>query len=80
MSRRSPLVVEDVEDAQWDDTADLVVVGLGAAGVCSRQYVSGLSLADCVYSGRRAARHATGQKQGGFASEKGTVLFSSNSL
>jgi 3-oxo-5alpha-steroid 4-dehydrogenase len=33
MSRPSPLVVEDVEHAQWDDTADLVVVGLGAAGI-----------------------------------------------
>ena len=28
--------------------------GRHAVGVCSRQYVSGLSIADCVYSGRRA--------------------------
>jgi 3-oxo-5alpha-steroid 4-dehydrogenase len=34
----------------------LYAAGRNAAGVCSRQYVSGLSLADCVYSGLRAAR------------------------
>ncbi len=28
------------------------------AALCSRSYVSGLSLADCVFSGRRAGRHA----------------------
>jgi 3-oxo-5alpha-steroid 4-dehydrogenase len=28
-------------------------------GLCSRSYVSGLSIADCVFSGRRAARHAS---------------------
>ena len=33
MSNLTPLVVEDVESAQWDDVADLVVVGLGAAGI-----------------------------------------------
>jgi len=37
----------------------LYAAGRNAAGVCSRQYVSGLSIADCVYSGLRAARHAT---------------------
>ena len=35
----------------------LYAAGRTAAG-CSRSYVSGLSLADCVFSGRRAARHA----------------------
>ena len=29
-----------------------------AVGVCSNSYVSGLSLADCVFSGRRAGRSA----------------------
>jgi len=35
MSRFSPIVVvvEDAEQAHWDDVADGVVVGLGAAGV-----------------------------------------------
>jgi 3-oxo-5alpha-steroid 4-dehydrogenase len=32
----------------------LYAAGRTAVGVCSRQYVSGLSIADCVYSGRRA--------------------------
>ena len=32
----------------------LYAAGRAAVGVCSRQYVSGLSLADCVFSGRRA--------------------------
>ena len=32
----------------------LYAAGRTAAGLCSRSYVSGLSLADCVFSGRRA--------------------------
>jgi len=36
----------------------LYAAGRNAVGVCSQQYVSGLSIADCVYSGRRAGRHA----------------------
>lgn len=36
----------------------LYAAGRNAIGVCSRQYVSGLSIADCVYSGRRAGRAA----------------------
>ena len=34
----------------------LFAAGRNAAGVCARSYVSGLSLADCVFSGRRAGR------------------------
>jgi 3-oxo-5alpha-steroid 4-dehydrogenase len=34
----------------------LYAAGRTAAGLCSRSYVSGLSLADCVFSGRRAGR------------------------
>jgi len=30
-----PLVVEDVESVDWKDQADVVVVGLGGAGVCA---------------------------------------------
>jgi 3-oxo-5alpha-steroid 4-dehydrogenase len=41
-----------------DPIAGLYAAGRNAVGVCSRQYVSGLSIADCVYSGLRAARHA----------------------
>ena len=36
----------------------LYAAGRSAAGLCSRSYVSGLSLADCVFSGRRAGRSA----------------------
>jgi 3-oxo-5alpha-steroid 4-dehydrogenase len=36
----------------------LYAAGRTAAGLCSSSYVSGLSLADCAFSGRRAGRHA----------------------
>ena len=36
----------------------LYAAGRTAAGLCSRSYVSGLSLADCIFSGRRAGHHA----------------------
>ena len=36
----------------------LYAAGRNAVGVSSEQYVSGLSLADCVFSGRRAGAHA----------------------
>ncbi|HVV08104.1 FAD-binding protein [Amycolatopsis sp.] len=36
----------------------LYAAGRSAVGICSNSYVSGLSLADCVFSGRRAGGHA----------------------
>ncbi|MBW2508850.1 MAG: FAD-binding protein, partial [Deltaproteobacteria bacterium] len=33
MGSLTPLFVDDAEGEQWDDVADVVVVGLGAAGV-----------------------------------------------
>ena len=42
----------------------LYAAGRNAAGICSRQYVSGLSIADCIFSALRAARHATDRKRG----------------
>jgi 3-oxo-5alpha-steroid 4-dehydrogenase len=36
---------------------DLYAAGRNAVGICSQSYVSGLSIADCVFSGRRAGRH-----------------------
>lgn len=36
----------------------LFAAGRAAVGVCSNSYVSGLSLADCVFSGRRAGAHS----------------------
>jgi len=38
----------------------LFAAGRTAVGICSNSYVSGLSLADCVFSGRRAGLHAAG--------------------
>jgi len=39
----------------------LYAAGRTAVGIPSRGYVSGLSIADCVFSGRRAARHIAQQ-------------------
>lgn len=39
----------------------LYAAGRSAVGICSHTYISGLSLADCVFSGRRAGRHAAQQ-------------------
>jgi 3-oxo-5alpha-steroid 4-dehydrogenase len=36
----------------------LYAAGRTAVGIASNSYVSGLSIADCVFSGRRAGRHA----------------------
>jgi 3-oxo-5alpha-steroid 4-dehydrogenase len=41
----------------------LYAAGRSAVGLCSRSYVSGLSIADCVFSGRRAGRHAAATRQ-----------------
>ena len=46
------------EDGQEID--GLYAAGRTAVGIPSHLYVSGLSIADCVFSGRRAARHAAG--------------------
>jgi 3-oxo-5alpha-steroid 4-dehydrogenase len=51
------LVDEDtgaVRSAAGEPIAGLYAAGRTAVGICSRSYVSGLSLADCVFSGRRA--------------------------
>jgi 3-oxo-5alpha-steroid 4-dehydrogenase len=37
----------------------LYAAGRSAVGICSNSYVSGLSLADCVFSGRRAGISAS---------------------
>ncbi len=55
------VVAEDtgqVRRADGTGIKGLYAAGRSAVGLCSRSYVSGLSLADCVYSGRRAGRHA----------------------
>ncbi len=47
-----------VSDAAGRDIPGLFAAGRSAIGVASSCYVSGLSLADCVFSGRRAGRAA----------------------
>ncbi|SFD18799.1 3-oxo-5alpha-steroid 4-dehydrogenase [Pseudomonas citronellolis] len=50
-----------VLDATGQPIAGLYSAGRNAVGIASNLYVSGLSIADCVYSGRRAAAHAAAQ-------------------
>ena len=56
------LVVDEdsgaVKDAGGVSIEGLYAAGRNAVGVCSNGYVSGLSLADCVFSGRRAGASA----------------------
>ncbi len=68
------VVAEDtgqVRRADGSVISGLYAAGRSAVGVCSRSYVSGLSLADCVFSGRRAGRHAAGQAVAGQAVRAG---------
>jgi len=48
----------EVLDADGEPVAGVYAAGRTAVGICSNTYISGLSLADCVYSGRRAGVHA----------------------
>jgi 3-oxo-5alpha-steroid 4-dehydrogenase len=50
--------------ADGSPIAGLHAAGRTAIGLCSSSYVSGLSLADCVFSGRRAGRHAAAASAG----------------
>lgn len=47
-----------VLDARDNSIKGLYAAGRNAVGICSNSYVSGLSLADCVFSGRRAGNNA----------------------
>lgn len=47
-----------VLDGRGQPIAGLYAAGRTAVGIASQTYVSGLSFADCFFSGRRAARHA----------------------
>jgi 3-oxo-5alpha-steroid 4-dehydrogenase len=51
--------------AQADDAPvpGLYAVGRTAVGMASNHYVSGLSLADCIWSGRNAGRHIAAARQ-----------------
>lgn len=48
----------EVLDEQGREIKGLYSAGRNAVGVASNLYVSGLSIADCIFSGRRAGRHA----------------------
>ena len=50
-------LVVDEETGQVRGVPGLYAAGRSAVGVCSESYVSGLALADCVVSGRRAGQH-----------------------
>jgi 3-oxo-5alpha-steroid 4-dehydrogenase len=59
MSLGGLVVDEDSGQVLRDDASavdGLYAAGRTAVGICSTSYVSGLSLADCVFSGRRAGR------------------------
>jgi 3-oxo-5alpha-steroid 4-dehydrogenase len=61
-------VVEDTGQVRRADgtvVPSLYAAGRTAVGLCSHSYVSGLSLADCVFSGRRAGRHAAAAEPSG---------------
>ncbi|MCP2299099.1 3-oxo-5alpha-steroid 4-dehydrogenase [Nocardia amikacinitolerans] len=59
-----------VKNAEGNDIPGLFAAGRTAVGICSDSYVSGLSLADCVFSGRRAGRSAADEQA---VLEKATV-------
>lgn len=50
-----------VTDADGRAIPGLYAAGRTAIGMCSNSYVSGLSLSDCVFSGRRAGAHVAAQ-------------------
>ena len=57
------LVNEDTGEVVREDGSvikGLYAVGRTAVGVSSNGYMSGLAIADCVFTGRRASRHAVG--------------------
>jgi 3-oxo-5alpha-steroid 4-dehydrogenase len=47
-----------VLNERGDPIDGLYAAGRAAVGICSNSYVSGLALADCVFSGKRAGEHA----------------------
>jgi 3-oxo-5alpha-steroid 4-dehydrogenase len=48
----------NVVRADGSSISGLYAAGRNAVGVCSHFYVSGTSIADCVFAGRRAGMHA----------------------
>jgi len=62
------LVVDEdtglVKKESGETIPGLYAAGRTAVGICSNGYISGLSLADGVFSGRRAGAHAAAQAKG----------------
>jgi len=61
----------DEETGQVLGVPGLYAAGRTAVGICSRSYVSGLSLADCVFSGRRAGLSVASEDRGGLHAHRG---------
>ncbi|CAM4318204.1 3-oxo-5-alpha-steroid 4-dehydrogenase [Mycobacterium basiliense] len=57
VDERTGAVVDDAGAA----IPGLYSAGRTATGICSNSYVSGLSIADCVFAGRRAGTHAAAE-------------------
>ncbi|HVV08154.1 FAD-binding protein [Amycolatopsis sp.] len=57
----------EVLTAQDSAVSGLYAAGRNAVGICSNSYISGLSLADCIFSGRRAGAHAASRGSTGAA-------------
>jgi 3-oxo-5alpha-steroid 4-dehydrogenase len=53
-----------VRTAADGTVAGLYAAGRAAVGIASNHYVSGLALADCIWSGRRAGAAAASKMQG----------------
>lgn len=47
----------EVKNSDGENISGLYAAGRSAIGIASNMYVSGLSIADCVFSGRRAGNH-----------------------
>jgi len=54
----------EVIDSGGAPIRGLYAIGRAAIGVCANRYMSGMSLSDGVFSGRRAASHIARQQQG----------------
>ncbi|GAB3103905.1 FAD-binding protein [Aestuariicella hydrocarbonica] len=55
----------EVLNDRGEPISGLYAAGRTAVGICSNSYLSGLSLADCVFSGRRAGVHAATRNTSG---------------
>jgi 3-oxo-5alpha-steroid 4-dehydrogenase len=53
----------EVLNQNHEEIKGLYAAGRTAVGICSNIYVSGLSIADCIFSGRRIGRHLTSMEE-----------------